>query len=77
MQKTLEGNVVSVKSLNTIIVEITRRVPHPLYKKVTKRTKRYKVDKAGIEVSLGDKVRIESTRPISKEKYFKILKVIK
>jgi small subunit ribosomal protein S17 len=76
MQKTLEGNVVSVKS-DTIIVEVTRRVPHPLYKKIMKKSKRYKVDRSETEVELGDKVKIVSIRPLSKEKYFKILKVVK
>lgn len=77
MQKTLEGNIVSIKLGDTIIVEVTRKVPHSLYKKVMKKSKRYKVERAGLEVSLGDKVKIESIRPMSKDKYFKVIKIIK
>lgn len=74
MQKMLEGNIVSVKMGNTVVVEVTRKVAHPLYKKLMKRSKKYKVDLGGIEVALGDRVRIGEIKPISKDKYFKILK---
>ena len=76
MQKTLEGKVVSSKMQNTAVVEIFRRKPHPLYKKLLKRSKRYKVETGGLSVSVGDKVKIIETRPISKGKYFKIMEVL-
>lgn len=77
MQKTLEGNIVSLKMDSTAVVEVVRRVAHPLYKKLMKRSKKYKVDTAGMSLELGQKVRIGAIKKISKEKYFKVLKVLK
>lgn len=77
MNKTFEGEVVSLKMQNTAVVKITRRKLHPLYKRLLKRSKKYKVDTAGLSLKVGDRVRISETRPISKEKYFKVLEVIK
>ncbi len=77
MNKTFEGEVVSLKMQNTAVVKITRRKPHQLYKRLLKRSKKYKVDTAGLSLNVGDRVRISETRPISKEKYFKVLEVIK
>lgn len=74
--KLFEGIVVSTGMAKTAIVEITRRTPHPMYKKLMKRTKRYKADTAGITVALGDMVRIIETKPLSADKYFKIEKVL-
>lgn len=70
--KRLEGKVVSLKMQNTAIVEVLRTVVHPLYKKRLKRSKRYKVDTNGQEISLGETVTIVETKPISKDKHFKI-----
>lgn len=58
---------------NTIIVEVERRVRHPLYKKSVKRTKHIAVDSAGKHVAVGDVVHILETRPISKTKHFKLV----
>ncbi len=77
MQKTLNGKIVSLKSQDTVIVEVTRKVAHPLYKKLMKKTKKYKADAKGQTLSLGDNVKIVSTRPISKDKFFKVLEVTK
>ena len=77
MQKILNGKIVSLKSQDTVIVEVTRKVAHPLYKKLMKKTKKYKADVKGQTLSLGDKVKIVSTRPISKDKFFKVLEVTK
>ena len=76
MQKTFEGKVVSSKMQNTAVVEVTRRKPHPLYKKLLKRSTRFKVETGGYSVNIGDKVKIVETRPISKGKYFKIMEVL-
>lgn len=73
MNKILEGKVVSVKMNNTAIVEITRRSPHPLYKKILKRTKKYKADMGKATISIGDSVQIIETRPIARDKHFKIM----
>lgn len=71
--KIFEGVVVALKMNNTAIVEITRRTPHPLYGKLIKRSKKYKVDVTGAEIAVGQTVKIVETRPISKDKYFKVM----
>ncbi|MBI2025755.1 MAG: 30S ribosomal protein S17 [Candidatus Levybacteria bacterium] len=73
MKKVLDGKIVSLKSKDTAIVEVERKVAHPLYKKLMKKTKKYKVDVAGLALNLGDRVKIVATRPISKQKHFRIL----
>ncbi len=55
---------------NTVIVEVTRRVAHPLYKKLLKRTSNFKVDTAGQTVHVGDMVAMKQTRPLSRGKFF-------
>jgi len=77
MQKVLNGVVVSNKMTNTVVVEVTRKVAHPLYKKLIKKSKKYKVETAGKEVNVGDRVKIGSIKPISKDKFFKVLEVVK
>ncbi len=77
MQKTFEGTVVSLKMNNTVVVEIVRRVPHKLYKKLLKRSKKLKADINGLGLKLGDKVKIVEVKPISKTKHFKVMEVIK
>ncbi len=76
MAKVLSGKVVSVKMQNTVVVEVSRRVPHPLYKKLLKVGKHFNVDTAGKKVELGDVVRIVETKPISKTKFFVIKEVV-
>ena len=77
MKKILTGIVVSLKMQKTAVVEVSRRKPDPLYKKLLKRGKKYKADMGGLELNIGDRVNIEETRPYSKDKYFKVTKVIK
>ena len=77
MKKTFEGTVVSVKMQNTAVVEVFRRKPHPLYKKLLKRSTRFKAETGGVSINIGDKVRITETKPISKDKHFKLMEVIK
>jgi small subunit ribosomal protein S17 len=74
MAKTHKGTVVSVKMQNTAVVEISWKAPHPLYKKLLKRSKKHKVDTAGQEVQVGDVVTIIETKPISKDKHFVLAK---
>lgn len=73
MAKVLAGKVVSAKMNDTVIVEVVRRTPHPLYKKLVKKSKKFKVDSKGQEVVLGQDVKIVETRPIAKDKHFKLL----
>ena len=71
------GEVVSTKMAKTIIVVVTRKVPHPLYKRiVTKRKKFYAHDEAG-DAHLGDIVRIVESRPLSKLKRWTLGEVIR
>lgn len=77
MIKILEGIIVSIKMQKTAVVSISRRYPHPLYKKLIKKERNIMADIAGFTPSLGDRVKIAETRPISKAKHFKIMEVIK
>jgi len=73
MSKILQGKVISVKMNKTAVVEVTRHTSHPLYKKILKRTKKYKADTGTMTVSVGDIVQISETRPVAKDKHFKIM----
>lgn len=77
MSKTFEGRVVSLKMQKTAVVEVIREKPHPLYKRLLKRSKRYKVDTGNLSLNIGDLVKITEVRPISKFKHFKVEKVLK
>ena len=76
MTKVLVGKVISTKMQDTVIVEVVRRVPHKLYKKLLKKSKRFKVATDGHEVVVGADVKIGETVPVSKDKHFKIVEVI-
>ena len=75
-RKVLRGVVVSNKMEKTGIVEITRKVPHPLYKKVVTKTTRFKFHDENNECSIGDTVEVMETRPLSKDKYFRLVRII-
>lgn len=77
MSKTLQGTIRSAKMARTAVVEVVEKKPHPLYRKLLKRSKRYKVDTAEFSVSVGDTVVIRKTRPLSKGKHFQIVEVVK
>lgn len=72
--KALVGKVVSTKMQKTVVVEIETSRAHPLYKKVVKKKKRFKAHNEGLKLKVGDKVKIVQTRPVSKEKHFKVVK---
>ncbi|MBP6913728.1 MAG: 30S ribosomal protein S17 [Candidatus Levybacteria bacterium] len=73
-KKTFTGKVVSDKMKNTIIVAIERNISHPRYGKLIKRTQKLMADKSGMDVVVGDIVKIEETKPMSKNKNFKVVK---
>jgi small subunit ribosomal protein S17 len=74
-RKVREGLVVSNKMTKTVVVQIQRRVQHPLYGKVVIRSNRFKAhDELGCDV--GDKVEIMETRPISKEKRWRVTQIL-
>ncbi len=72
MSKILQGKVISNKMKGTAVVEVSRIFPHPLYKKLLKRSKKYKVDTKGEKLEVGKIVKIIETRPIAKDKHFAI-----
>lgn len=72
-RKVLSGVVVSDKAQDTIVVAVTRYVKHPKYGKFIKRVKRYAVQDKDNKHTVGEKVKIEETRPISKTKHFKVI----
>jgi len=76
LRKVRQGKVVSDKMDKTIVVVITERKPHPLYKKTVMRSKKYKVHDENNECGIGDMVEIMETRPISKDKYFRLVRVV-
>jgi small subunit ribosomal protein S17 len=71
--KVLKGIVTSDKMDKTVVVKVTRFVEHPKYGKRIKKTKKYKAHDENNEKKIGDMVEIEETRPISKDKTFKVL----
>jgi small subunit ribosomal protein S17 len=75
-RKTLIGIVVSNKMDKTAVVSVERRYPHPLYHKIIKSSKRYKAHDPKNEAVLGDVVRLEETRPLSKEKRWRIAETL-
>jgi small subunit ribosomal protein S17 len=73
LNKVLKGKVISDKMDKTIVVEVTRYVEHKKYGKRFKITKNYKAHDADNKKKVGDIVEIEETRPISKDKKFKVI----
>lgn len=75
-KKQLVGKVVSDKMDKTIVVKIERMMMHPLYKKPVLRSKKVKSHDEKNECSIGDTVRIEETRPLSKEKRYRLISIV-
>jgi small subunit ribosomal protein S17 len=76
IRKTEVGKVVSNKMDKTIVVAIEDSVKHPLYKKVIRRTVKLKAHDENNECSVGDRVRVMETRPLSKEKRWRLVAII-
>jgi small subunit ribosomal protein S17 len=72
-KRVLTGTIVSDKADKTVVVKVERRVKHPLYGKIIKRSKKYHAHDEGNEFKIGETVRIEETRPISKLKTWRVL----
>lgn len=75
-RKTRVGRVVSDKMDKTIVVAIEDRVAHPLYKKIVKRTYKLKAHDELNEAGIGDRVRVMETRPLSKDKRWRLVEII-
>ncbi|MCB9945432.1 MAG: 30S ribosomal protein S17 [Geminicoccaceae bacterium] len=72
-RRVLQGTVVSDKGDKTVIVNVERRLMHPLYKKYIRRSKRYAAHDDANQFKVGDVVRIRECRPISKSKRWEVL----
>ena len=75
-RKMRVGTVVSDKMQKTIVVAIERRVQHPVYGKMVKRTKRVKAHDGENTAKVGDTVRIMETRPLSKDKRWRLVEIV-
>ena len=76
LKKTRVGVVVSDKMDKTIVVAVKDSVQHPLYKKILKRTKKFKAHDENNEAGIGDRVEIMETRKISKDVNWRLVKII-
>ena len=75
-RKNRTGIVVSDKMQKTIVVQIRRKTPHPLYGKVIERAKKFKVHDEKNEAKVGDRVLIQETRPLSKDKRWRLVEIL-
>ena len=73
-KRVLQGVVVSDKNDKTVVVEVERRFTHPLFKKTVRRSKKYHAHDEENSFKVGDKVRIEESKPISRSKHWVVLK---
>lgn len=76
LRKSRVGKVVSDKMDKTVVVAIADNVRHPLYKKIIKRTNKLKAHDEKNECGIGDTVEIMETRPLSKDKNWRVVKII-
>ncbi|KKQ02147.1 MAG: 30S ribosomal protein S17 [Candidatus Roizmanbacteria bacterium GW2011_GWA2_36_23] len=76
MKKTLIGTVVSNKMNKTVVLRVERKFKHHLYNKILIRHKKYKAHNENLDLQIGDIVSIEETKPLSKDKHFKVIKKI-
>ena len=76
LRKTQIGLVSSDKMDKTIVVSVTEHVRHPLYKKIVKRTYKLKAHDEDNRCQIGDKVRVMETRPLSKDKRWRLVEII-
>lgn len=75
-RKTRVGVVSSDKMDKTVVVSVTEHVKHPLYKKIIKRTRKLKAHDENNSCQVGDRVRLMETRPLSKEKRWRVVEII-
>ena len=76
LRKTRVGNVVSTSMDKTIVVEYVARVPHPRFKKIVKKSKKFYAHDEESKAEVGDKVRITETKPISKKKCWVLSEIL-
>ena len=76
LRKTRVGMVVSNKMDKTIVVAVVDNVKHPLYNKIVKRTYKLKAHDENNECNIGDRVRVMETRPLSKDKRWRLVEIL-
>ena len=76
MRKVKIGKVVSDKMDKTVVVAVEDSVKHPLYKKIVKRTQRFKAHDEKNECGIGDRIKIMETRPLSKDKCWRLVNIV-
>ena len=76
LRKTRVGLVTSDKMDKTIVVSVTDNVKHPLYNKIVKRTYKLKAHDENNECRIGDKVKVMETRPLSKDKRWRLVEIV-
>lgn len=76
LRKTRTGKVVSDKMDKTIVVAVIDNVKHPIYKKIVKRTYKLKAHDENNECKIGDTVKVMETRPLSKDKRWRLVEII-
>ena len=76
LRKTRVGVVTSDKMDKTVVVAIKDKVPHPLYKKIINRTLKVKAHDEENACGIGDRVMLMETRPLSKDKHFRVMRII-
>jgi small subunit ribosomal protein S17 len=75
-RKTRVGVVVSNKMAKTVVVKVTRRVPDPAYGKIVTRAQKFKAHDEKQECKPGDKIRMVETRPLSKDKRWRVVEIL-
>lgn len=75
-QRVMTGRVVSDKMAKTVVVEVEHRRPHPLYGKVVTRARRFKAHNEEPLAKLGDLVKIKESRPLSREKHWRVVEIV-
>ena len=76
LRKTRTGKVVSNKMDKTIVVAVVNHVKHPLYGKIVKRTYKLKAHDENTECNIGDTVKVAETRPLSKDKRWRLVEIV-
>ena len=76
LRKVRVGKVVSNKMDKTIVVAVEDRVKHPLYKKIVNRTYKLKAHDENNECNIGDRVKVMETRPLSKDKRWRLVEIV-
>ena len=76
LRKTRVGHVISDKMDKTIVVAVEDHVAHPLYKKIVKKTYKLKAHDENNEANVGDTVRVMETRPLSRDKRWRLVKIV-